>query len=691
MNIVATTRARIRQAGASVGNQLFALFFVGMIGFVLITGYGSYYTSQSILKEKLTDASKQTIAQASEKLDLVYGQYDEKTEQTAINNLFLKDVRDYLNPDVLPADRALAKVKIQTKLNELVGVDDSLVSVQLYGADGQWLAAGRQPALAQDVASEPWFAGIRSNNGQALWLETASRGYSGSGDDGGEAAVGLARALGNQGAGEFLGALLYEIKLDAIGSELNAVRIGDGGVKLVASERGTLIYDSANGDGNAAAMIGAILGGAANADSGIAYVRDGDGVEQALVYAKSARNGWYTLAYVPVNQLLRETRSIWHNTLVIAGLSMLLAVVMGWWMARRFGRPLIRLKELMQAGENGDLQVRMASSRKDEIGQLSASFNGMMEQITRFVRKSSDSAREVLATSEELLQASRSTDDSASRMTRANREIAAGSAELSAETEKVSGMASETTARMGTVIEHSARMEQEATELIGVGLQGQALMRRLRGHTAEVETKTRLMADGVEKLKAGNQSVKLVMNKLQELANRTNILALNASIEAHRAGAAGAGFKVVADEIRKLAEQSRTTIDGVRDMTNEMLEDIDRAARHMEETSPILAKQSDLVLGTDDIFRQVQERQNGFLANLSAMAEVLQNMERSQLRLASAMENVSAISEQSYATSVEVAAQGDLQLQISSRLLRLSEQMADMSEGLRKDLSRFTF
>lgn len=693
MNILTTTRARIRQVGASVGNQLFALFFVSVIGFVLITGYGSYYTSQSILKEKLTDASEQTIAQASEKLDLIYGQYDEKTEQTAINNLFLKDVRDYLNPDVPAADRALAKVKIQTKLNELVGVDGSLASIQLYGADGRWLSAGRQPALVQDVSGEPWFAGIQSNNGQALWLETAPQGYSGSGDgEAGEASVGLARALGNQGAGEFLGAMLYEIKLDVIGDALSAVRIGDGGTKLVASGNRELIYDSVGGDGNAAAMIGAMLDGdAANAESGIAYVRDGDGVDNALVYAKSTRNGWYTLAYVPVGQLLRETRSIWHNTLVIAGLSVLLAVVMGWWMARRFGKPLIRLKELMQAGENGDLQVRMASSRKDEIGQLAASFNGMMGQITLFVHKSSDSAREVLATSEELLRASRSTDDSASRMTRANREIAAGSAELSAETEKVSGMAAETTVRMGTVIERSARMEQDATELIEVGLQGQALMQRLRGHTAEVETKTRLMADGVDKLKAGNQSVKLVMNKLQELANRTNILALNASIEAHRAGSAGAGFKVVADEIRKLAEQSRTTIDGVWDMTNRILEEIDRTALHMEETSPILAKQSDLVLSTDDIFRQVQDRQNGFLANLSAMAEVLQNMEQSQIRLASAMENVSAISEQSYATSVEVAAQGDLQLQISNGLLRLSEQMASLSEGLRKDLSRFKF
>lgn len=692
MTILAIARAKIRQVGASVGNQLFALFFVSIIGFVLITGYGSYYTSQSILKEKLTDASEQTIAQASEKLDLIYGQYDEKTEQTAINNLFLKDVRDFLNPDVPAADRALAKVKIQTKLNELVGVDGSLSSIQLYGPDGRWLAAGRQPALAQEIASEPWFAGIQSNNGQALWLETAPQGYSGSHGEEGEASVGLARALGNQGAGEFLGAMLYEVKLDVIRDALSAVRIGDGGTKLVAGGNRELIYDSVGGDGNAAAMIGAMLdGNAANAESGIAYVRDGDGVDNALVYAKSKQNGWYTLAYVPVGQLLRETRSIWHNTLVIAGLSVLLAVVMGWWMARRYGKPLIRLKELMKAGENGDLQVRMTSSRKDEIGQLAASFNGMMGQITQFVHKSSDSAREVLATSEELLRASRSTDDSASRMTRANREIAAGSAELSAETEKVSGMAAETTVRMGSVIARSARMEQDATDLIEVGLQGQALMQRLRGHTAEVETKTRLMADGVDKLKAGNQSVKLVMNKLQELANRTNILALNASIEAHRAGSAGAGFKVVADEIRKLAEQSRTTIDGVWDMTNHILEDIDRTALHMEETSPILAKQSDLVLSTDDIFRQVQERQNGFLSNLSAMAEVLQNMEQSQIRLASAMENVSAISEQSYATSVEVAAQGDLQLQISSGLLRLSERMASLSEGLRKDLSRFTF
>ncbi|MFD0670963.1 methyl-accepting chemotaxis protein [Cohnella sp. GCM10027633] len=672
-----------------MGNQLFVLFLVSIIGFVLLTGYGSYYSSQSILKDKLTDASKQTITQAGEKLDLIYTQYDEKTEQIAINNLFLKDIRDYLNPEVPEVDRALAKTKIQTKLDDLVAVDDSLTSVQLYDADGRWVVSGRKPAIATEVANESWFAGIRSNNGQAIWLETLPEGYSG----GGEAAIGLTRAIGNQGAGEFLGGLLYEIKLDLIGSELEAVRIGDGGVKIVASENNALIYTSSASDTESAnAMIQAMAERSDDsASSGFDYVKDGNGINQALVYASSEKNGWRTLAYVPVGEFLSETRSIWRNTLYIAGLSLVLAIVMGWWMARRYGQPLIRLRELMKAGEQGDLQVRMVSSRKDEIGQLAGSFNGMMSQITGFVHKTADSAKQVLTTSEELLSVSQSTAAAAERMTRANREIAAGSAELSGETEKVSGMASETTNRMGSVIESSVHMERSATELRQAGQQGQALMVQLRGQASEVETKTRLMVSRVEQLKAGNQSVKTVMNKLNDIMKRTNILALNASIEAHRAGVSGKGFMVVADEIRKLAEQSRATIEGVGDITNQILHDIDRTASLMEETYPILTKQSELVMSTDEIFRTVQERQNGFLGNLSVMSDVLRDMEQSQIRLATAMENVSAISEQSYATSVEVAAQGDIQSQISNRLLQLSEQMAELSGGLRRDLDQFKF
>ncbi|MFC5529648.1 methyl-accepting chemotaxis protein [Cohnella yongneupensis] len=673
-----------------MGNQLFFLFLVSIIGFVLITGYGSYYSSQSILKEKLTDASKQTITQAGEKLDLLYNQYDEKTEQLAINNLFLKDVRDYLSSDLPDVDKALAKIKIQSKLDEMVAVDDSLVSIQLYDADGQWLLSGRQPAIAKEVSQEKWFADIRSNNGHAVWLETHPQGYSSNGE---EASIGLARALGNQGAGEFLGGLLYEIKLDLIGNELNAVRIGDDGVKIVATASNAVIYNSADhNNDNAASMMNTIVNRSSNSEeSGFAYVKDSNGINNAMVFTRSEKNGWYTLAYVPVSQFLRETRSIWHNTLLIAGLSLLLAIVMGWWMARRYGKPLIKLRELMKAGENGDLQVRMVSSRKDEIGQLAASFNGMMSQITRFVHKSAESAKQVLTTSEELLRVSKSTAASADRMTRANREIASGSAELSSETDKVSGMASETTTQMGSVIHSSVQMEQSAIELRQVGLQGQSLMVQLRGQTTEVETKTRLMVERVEKLKAGNQSVKLVMNKLYDIVKRTNILALNASIEAHRSGGAGKGFMVIADEIRKLAEQSKATIEGVGDITNQILHDIDRTALLMGDTYPILTKQSQLVMSTDDIFRTVQERQSGFLTNLSVMSEVLQTMEQSQIQLATAMENVSAISEQSYATSVEVAAQGDIQLQISNRLLQLSEQMAELSSGLQRDLDQFTF
>ncbi len=679
----------LRKAGYSVGNQLFFLFLASIVCFVLITGYGSYYSSQKILKEKLTSASEQTIRQAGEKLDLLYSQYDEKTEQLAINNLFLKDIRDYLSPDLPAADKALAKVKIQTRLDEAVALDGELVSVQLYDAEGRWLFAGRHSANAKEIGEEGWFAEIQANNGQALWLKSLPIGYSEKGE---EPAVAMARSIGNQGANEFLGSLLFEVKLSLIGEELNAVRIGDGGVKMVIDEQDGLIYGSAgNASEDAPAMMKAIAEGKADASegSGIAYVKDQAGVTNALVFSRSDNNGWYTAAYAPLGQFLRETRSIWNNTLIIAGLSILLATGMGWWTARRFGKPLIRLRELMKAGENGNLQVRMEANRKDEIGQLAESFNGMMSQITLLVRNTADSAEQVLATSQELHRVSQSTAASASQMTQANREIAAGSAELSAETDKVSGMAVDTTRQMGMVVETSAQMEQSAGELRQAGCQGQRLMEQLRGQTTDVEDKTKRLVRRVELLREGNVAISKIMDKLHEIVKRTNILALNASIEAHRSGVAGKGFMVVAEEIRRLAEQSKSTIEDVEDITTNILQEIDGTAALMEEMHPILTKQSDLVVSTDDIFQTVQERQIGFLEHLSVMSEVLRTLEESQTHLTAAMENVSAVSQQSYATSLEVAAQGDIQLEISERLLALSGQMAKLSNGLQRNLAQF--
>lgn len=115
--------------------------------------------------------------------------------------------------------------------------------------------------------------------------------------------------------------------------------------------------------------------------------QDVDEKSQLVVYKHMASSGWIVEAVAPVSELVQETKQIFNATLIIALIAMLVACAAGFFVARMIGRPLIILRNLMKEGEQGNLTVRTQHNSKDEIGQLSFSFNQMMEQITRLVQQ----------------------------------------------------------------------------------------------------------------------------------------------------------------------------------------------------------------------------------------------------------------------------------------------------------------
>jgi methyl-accepting chemotaxis protein len=167
-------------------------------------------------------------------------------------------------------------------------------------------------------------------------------------------------------------------------------------------------------------------------------------------------------------------------------------------------------------------------------------------------------------------------------------------------------------------------------------------------------------------------------------------LALNATIEAARAGDAGKGFMVVADEIRKLADESRRSIDTVGQMTGRIQAEMKETADFMAESYPLLQEQIVTVKEADEIFRQVQQHMVDFLSKLSEATESVEGLKQSQTVLTDAIGNVSAVAQQSSATSEEVASLCSEQISVSGALVNLSGKLEELSASLKQSLGKFT-
>jgi methyl-accepting chemotaxis protein len=664
----------------SVGLKLFLMFFVSILLFVIIMGSVSYTISSNVIENKVSEAQEQTITQAGEKLDILYNTFEELSMQLIADAEFVELMGNYYFMDRNTYEFLQVRQGIEQKMNSFTA-NKSLVGLALFESGGNPIFGTYSAGNNKTFGETDWFKRIIAADGKVAWLETKKGGYVSSAPQG---AFALGRII-KSSTGD-MAVLIFEIKPSVISNELKNIQFGDNSQVYVADTNNKLIYSNEFEQIEADAPISF----PENLEEAKNFNEKVNGVEQLVVYHTSAKTGWNLVGSVPVANLVEEAGIIGNLTIWMSIIAAIVAAGIGYIIVRMVAHPVVELRNLMKEGERGNLSVRTQVRSKDEIGQLGESFNEMMEQITLLVQQTSHSAQEVLNTSSELSEASRKTATSAREIAVATEEIASGASSLAVEAERGNEITSNIGLQMREVVEVNAEMIEAATTVQKASEQGTEYMSELIGKTNETEEMTRSLIEKVDKLKESTRSIRKILDMLNNISKQTNILSLNATIEAARAGAAGKGFMVVADEIRKLADQSRQSIDVVGQMTETIQTGIDETVSVLSEAYPLFQEQIVSVKEADTIFRQVRDQMNGFSSKLNEASESIRVLDSSQSVLNEAMSNVSAVAQQSSATSEEVASLSNEQTNISDGLVRLSEKLDNLSKGLKDSLSKFS-
>ncbi|TDF97761.1 methyl-accepting chemotaxis protein [Paenibacillus piri] len=675
---------RLENPIKSVGMKLFLIFLVSILFFVLTVGFTSYNISKGVIQKKVADASEQTIIQAGQKLDLLYGNYEDLTMQLLLDEEMKKLLAAIIGLEKNSFDYLQTRQKIGEKLNVYAYANKSIKALHLFAMNGEPVSsAGGSAAPKENVDKEAWFKKIVDEGGKAAWLETKPKGYFETA--GATPTFAIGRVLKNTTNSSQQNVLLIEISTDVLSKELTEIQMGEGGQTLILSPDMNVVYSQDAASLGQKTKIDVAADSLEGENHNIMNVKK----DLQLVYFKSGKTGWHLMGAMPVEELIKDAKIISYITWVMALIAAVIAVVIGIIVANMIGRPIITLRNLMKDGEQGNLTVRMTVKSQDEIGQLGNSFNEMMQKITALVQQTNVSAQEVLYTATELSDASKKTATSAKEIAVATEEIAGGASSLAVESERGNELTHNIGVQMKAVVEANVVMGTAASDVQKSSEQGIQYMSELINKTNATEAMTRNMVEKVDNLKESTRSIRKILEVLSNVSKQTNILSLNATIEAARAGAAGKGFMVVADEIRKLADQSRQSIEIVGTITETIQREIDETVNVLSTAYPIFQEQIASVKEADSIFKQVQTHMGGFIGQLSEVTESISNLDAAQLVLSDAMSNVSAVAEESSATSQEVASLSSEQMNISDGLVRLSDKLDQLSNSLKDSLSKF--
>ncbi|MCK0196422.1 methyl-accepting chemotaxis protein [Ancylobacter sp. 6x-1] len=300
-------------------------------------------------------------------------------------------------------------------------------------------------------------------------------------------------------------------------------------------------------------------------------------------------------------------------------LALVLAVVAGIWLFRAITIPLGRLLHMAELMRAGDFRERLSVPHRDEFATLGDGVNAMSDELTALIGQIQKSGIQVNTSITEIAATSKEQQATAS-------EIAATTTEIGATAKEISATSSELVRTMGEV---SAVADQTAT-LAGGGQAGLARMEATMRHVMEaagaINAKLAVLSE-----KAGN--INQVVTTITKVADQTNLLSLNAAIEAEKAGQYGRGFAVVATEIRRLADQTAVSTYDIEQMVKDIQSAVaagvmgmdkfsEEVRRGMVEVQQVGGQLSDIIQQVQGLVPRFEIANEGMQAQATGAAQI---------------------------------------------------------------------
>ncbi|MGU3570082.1 HAMP domain-containing protein, partial [Paenibacillus sp. A51L] len=465
-----------------VSAKLFLIVFVSILVCVLSVGQISYGISKNVIEKKVSASTEETVSQIAGKLDLILDSYlnysvqflTDKEIQSNVGEFFSSTVDEY---GVFSAQRSL-----NDKLSGMAMSNKGVLNINFIpiNSHAKTQVLGTGNLNYEQVKESAWVKAAIEQNGTPIWIPTQPKGFQGNGD---KPSIGLARVIKSpSGTNSFV--MLIELRESLISDQLNAINLGsDSRVALLGADKAVLSDTMAAEDGAGKTFN---FNSPSDAENG-SFRADSPAGPVLTIYKKLEVNDWKVVAMLPTAELVKDAKQISRMTWIIAAAAAVLALLVGLYVILSVGRPLRLMRNLMNEGKKGNLTIRSRHRSKDEIGQLSSSFNEMMEQITGLVQQARGSAEQVLSTAGEVGQSSRRTAGAAREIAAATEEIAGGATSLAMEAEKGSDLTTGMDESMRQVKLSNDGMIAAAGEMEAAGAQGTGHMAALIDQTGLAE------------------------------------------------------------------------------------------------------------------------------------------------------------------------------------------------------------
>ncbi|AJD90500.1 hypothetical protein JMA_11830 [Jeotgalibacillus malaysiensis] len=375
---------------------------------------------------------------------------------------------------------------------------------------------------------------------------------------------------------------------------------------------------------------------------------------------------------------------------VMMGAAFIIAILLGVILTSRITKPLKSMTAMAERVANGNLTDQPVPMKgKDEIAKLQHSFIAMQDNLKNLIQQISLNSAQVAASSEELSanaeQTSRATEQTAGSI----EEISRGSEnQVSAADRSVESLHN-VTVGIQTIAESANVIENYSNESLTHANEGGALVENTVQNMSSISHRVDVSDRAIQNLSSRTDEIGSILDVIRGIADQTNLLALNAAIEAARAGEHGKGFAVVADEVRKLAEQSAGSTHKINDLIAEMQKDSSRSVETMNEVKAEVERGINAAQETREKFQLIVGSVEQMTTQIEQMNETAQDIAAKSDEVTVTVGSMTGIAKDTNDHSASVSAAAQQTLASMEEVTSSATALTGMAEELQELIARF--
>lgn len=385
----------------------------------------------------------------------------------------------------------------------------------------------------------------------------------------------------------------------------------------------------------------------------------------------------------------KEAGSIITLLIIVIAASLVLSISIGLLMTRLITKPIKDIQALFAETEQGDFTVKGTYQSKDELGLLTASFNKMVAGVRSIIETVGETSHQVASSSQELSASADESTKASEYISTTIQELAVGSDQQVESVENSRTVIKGMTEFAGRISSSAEKAAATADQTALMSLEGTKAIDKVSAQMQSINETVVSLSEAFKHLTERSNEIGNITEVITSIAEQTNLLALNAAIEAARAGEQGKGFAVVADEVRKLAEQSAQSAEQITRLITIIQNDTKQTMNSVISATGEVKEGLVVVHEAGGAFQKIENSITEVVTQINDVTNLVKNLTAGTSEIETAISGVKEVAETAAGSTQTVSAATQEQLASMEEIAAASQILAQNAEELQHLIQKF--